>query len=200
MGTTVTLDGIIAHLRDPCAQHLVARDQIEYQLRRYAGRVSIAMEAAATTHCQFCFNAPPVEEHFVVPCLGGFLAMGESGLVVLFPVGKFLDGIETRHGHHTDVAQVGAAGAAQVGVAETLDERITVMVAGTAVPVVLARVGAQLDHTERIGCTRESMTVEIGSDHRVHQVGIFSAQHAGGQQERQASRQDEENQKLFHNM
>ena len=60
MGTTVTLDGIIAYLRDPCTQHLVARDQVEYQLRRDAGRVSIAMEAAATAHRQFCFNAPPV--------------------------------------------------------------------------------------------------------------------------------------------
>ena len=56
------------------------------------------------------------------------------------------------------------------------------MVAGTAVPVVLAGIGTELDHAERISRAGKGMPVEIGSHKRIDQVGIFCAEHTGCEQ------------------
>ena len=74
------------------------------------------------------------------------------------------------HRHHEHVAEVIAARTVEVRVAEAVDERIGVVVAGAAVPVAAARtrVGAELHHTERPDRTRESVPGEVRSDHRRH--------------------------------
>ncbi len=83
-------------------------------------------------------------------------------------------------------------------VAEAVDGRVAVVVAGTTVPVVLARVRAELDHAERIRGPGEGMAVKIGSDEGIDEVGMFRTEYAGLQQERNACQQNEEDQMLFH--
>ena len=65
--------------------------------------------------------------------------------------------------HQQDVAVVGDAGATQMRVAETVDDRIGVVVTGTAVPAGESRVRAELDHAERARGARIRVTMTAGA-------------------------------------
>ena len=67
-----------------------------------------------------------------------------------------------------DVAVVGDAGAAEMRVTEAVDDRIGVVITGTAVPAGEPRVGAELDHAERPRRSRVSVTVAAGADKRIY--------------------------------
>jgi hypothetical protein len=63
---------------------------------------------------------------------------------------------------------------------------------------MLARVRAELNHTERIRGAREGMAMKISSDEGIDQVGMLCAEDTGLKQERNTCQQDEENQMFFH--
>ena len=72
-------------------------------------------------------------------------------------------------GGYEHVAPVVASGTAQVGVAESEDEAVGVMIAAAAVPVAGAgaRVGAELYHSERCAGTWKGMSVGVGAHKRI---------------------------------
>ena len=195
MRATVALHGIFAHLPDLRAQQPVARHQVDHQLGRLSDGIGVAMRRDALAHRQFGIDIPAVEMDLVVTGDGGFTVVGKRRTVIRFRNRP----CQTLDGHYPNVAQIGAARSAQVGVAEAQDQRIAVMIAGTAVPVVLAGIGTELDHAEWIGGAGEGMSVEVSSDKGIDQVGILCAEHTRREQARKACQQDEENQKLFHN-
>lgn len=70
-------------------------------------------------------------------------------------------------GHEGDIAVVGHAGAAEVGMAEAEDGIIGVMVAAAAVPVVFAGIGRELYHAKGQGGAGKSVAVTAGADEGV---------------------------------
>ena len=93
-------------------------------------------------------------------------------------------------GHQQDVAHVGVAGAAEVGVAEAHDGLVAVLVAGavvidarlvTAVDVVGdgVRVGTHLHAPEGVARAGEGMPHAVGPDHRVNILGIIALRSSG---------------------
>ena len=93
--------------------------------------------------------------------------MGERRGVVLY-VNTIFGSIEAGDRHQKDVAPVVAAGPAEMGVAESPDHIVAVVVAGAAVPVPgAAGVGTQLYHSERIGGSREGMSMKVSSNKRI---------------------------------
>ena len=72
-----------------------------------------------------------------------------------------------------EIAQVSATGAAQMGMGESEDRGVAVVISGTAVPGPVPCVRAQLHHSERSGSPRVSMTMKAGSDKRIRKRDRF---------------------------
>ena len=108
-----------------------------------------------------------VQADFVIARTRLLAPVRECGGVVFSACGR----VESPDGHHHYVAQVVAARAAEVGVAETVNQRIGIVVAAASVPVAAVRpgVGAQLHHTERISRTGEGVTVKVSAHKGVDQ-------------------------------
>ena len=70
--------------------------------------------------------------------------------------------------YQEDVAIIGNACAAEMGVAEAVDDVVGIMIAGAAIPTRKTRIGTELDHTEGHGRTRKRMPVPAGADERIN--------------------------------
>ena len=108
------------------------------------------------------FHLRPLKPDFIVSGFSALPVVGEMRAVTLLVQSSLI----IPDGHEEDVAEIVAPRSAQVRVAESVYVLVRVMVARTAVPVAGHRpgVGAQLDHAERPGRTRKSMSVEICPD------------------------------------
>ena len=97
------------------------------------------------------------------------------------------------YGDEEDVAEVVASRSAEVGVAESIDILVGVVVSRAAVPVAghRPRVGAQLHHTERPGGARERMPVEIRPDEGVDVSGVVRRCRGGEAGEQQGGEEDD---------
>src|SRR5215210_7324708 len=58
-----------------------------------------------------------------------------------------------------------------MGVRETVDGVVGIVIAGRAVPIISARVGRKLDHPERQGRPRKCVPVTAGADEWIYPVG-----------------------------
>ena len=103
-----------------------------------------------------------VEGHRIVAGSSLLIVVGEREGVLLVDDGGFPD----ERGDE-DVAVVLAAGAAQVGVRETVDAVVAVMVGGTAVPALQTGIGAELDGAERKDGAGIGVAVPVGAHQRV---------------------------------
>ena len=110
-----------------------------------------------------------IVQHYAVVARGGLLRLSpEMGRIAL---ACFLQGIErhlAHNGHQHDIAHVRAARAAQMGVAESPDDVVVLVVARTMLPSVNARIRADLNHTEGSGSPREGVTRECRPDERIN--------------------------------
>src|SRR5690349_13877478 len=66
--------------------------------------------------------------------------------------------------HQQDIAVVGNTGATEMRVAETVNNRIGVVITRAAVPTRQSRVRTQLDHAERHDGAGKRVTVSAGAD------------------------------------
>ncbi len=151
--------------------------QVDDQMRRLAGREGIAMDADARAGGQLGAHAAVGQSDRIITGLGGF------GLVV---IGRAIAGMRHlgiarlgRYGvagdrHDQDIAQVGMAGAGEMGVREAHDGRVFVAIARGDAIALLERaniaVGTELHHAERGGCAGIGVTTTTGADHRVDRV------------------------------
>src|SRR5215204_5282829 len=77
--------------------------------------------------------------------------------------------------HQQDVAVIRDPGAAQVRVAETVNDVIGVVVTGTPVPTCQSSIRTELHHTKRQCCTGKCVTMSAGSNEGIDessQVGL----------------------------
>ena len=111
------------------------------------------------------------EANFVIAGRGRFGGFIESRSIAGLAVGAVVKQDLAGKRHQQHIAIVGNAGAAEVGMAESIHNRIGKMIAGAAVPAIEARVGTELYHAEREGRTGISVTVRAGSDKRIDELG-----------------------------
>ena len=111
--------------------------------------------------------------------------------VVREGVGLLQEGAVAHHllaggGMEEDVGQVGTSRTAQVGMRESVDGPVVVVVAGAGIPVARPRVGAELHHAERRGGTGKGMSVEARADERIdilERIGRLCTGDAGARQQ-----------------
>ena len=94
-----------------------------------------------------------------------------------------------------DIAQVAAAGAAEMGVAEAQDRLVGIMVARAAVPRFQAGIGTDLDHAEGDRGAGVDVAVGVGADHR--QCGLERRGFSGNGGQATCQQEDREG-KAFH--
>ena len=111
-----------------------------------------------------------VELHAVISRLGHLIFVRETGgkgeilLAVVLRVYHLI----SHGGHDEHIAVVGAAGAAEMGVREAVDQRVGHIVARRTVPAVDAGVGRGLYHAVRHHRPGEGVAVATGAYHRIH--------------------------------
>ena len=113
-------------------------------------RKRVAMHSGARRRRQFNEDVVVVQSHRVEARRRFFILMTEVGRVSFF-------GAHCRH--QQDIAVVGNARAAEVRVAEAVENRIAVVITRTAVPAGQASVRAELDHPERNNRAGKRVTV-----------------------------------------
>ena len=134
-----------------------------------------------------------VELHGVITRLGGLVLVREGGTVAGVD-GRPLAG----EGHHEDVAVVGAAGAAEVGMRESVHHVIVVVVARAAVPPGETSIGTELDGPEGNERAGESVAMCIGADEGVDVLGIVLCHHLCGSTQQKDSEKTEGDTGIFH--
>ena len=125
----------------------------------------IAVHSGSGAGSQFRQDVPAVQQHRVIPSRSFLPLMGESGLIPL-PVQRIR--LVSHDGHQQHIPVVEDTRTAQMGMTETYNGVIRIMVAGAALPGINPGVGTQLHHPERSRRSRESMAGEVRADHRVH--------------------------------
>src|SRR5215469_8885031 len=73
-----------------------------------------------------------------------------------------MDVTHCRHQHH--VAQASGTSATEMGMTETQNHRIGIMIAGATVPSIGTCIGAKLNHAEGHGCAGISVAMATGPD------------------------------------
>ena len=145
--------------RETVQRVAVAEVQGDFRPAGAAEAVFVHSGAPACGHpCEDLVGAVP-EQHFVVAGDRFLIRVGET------------PGAAARGYEH--VAPVVAAGAGKMGVAESVDEAVGVVVAAATVPVAgfRAGVGAELHHPERSAGSRKGVPVGVGPDKRVDVSG-----------------------------
>ena len=122
----------------------------------------IAVHAHALAGGELGENAI-VKLYSIVTGRGLLVVVGEGARIL-----AVADRRGAREGHHEDVTVVAAARAAEVGVRETVDAVVAVMVAGAAVPALQTGVGTDLHSTEGHEGPWEGVSVLGGTHQRIH--------------------------------
>ena len=158
--------------RRGCRRKSVALAQIDEQPGRFAGREAIAVACHAARGGQFGRNAVVELQRitigrylFVFVTIVGRTAVRD---VLLFAAAR---AHLAREGHDLDVAQIGAARTAEVGVREPDQYVVGVVVARAPVPALEDVLRADLHRAERHACADEDVAVAARSD-----VGIDIAE------------------------
>ncbi len=135
----------------PVVQH-VPVGQVEGDLRAGPGGEGVFVPADAPAGGQPDLHLRVLQEDFVVAGGGLFPLVGE--------------GRRPGAREQQDVAEVVAAGTAQVRMAEAVDDMVAVVIAAAAVPVARlgARVGTELHHPEGRDGAGEGVAVFVGAD------------------------------------
>ena len=115
----------------------------------------VAMDSGSGGSGQFHCKASFREVHLVVPGTGFLIVMREwQAYGNIFPDER----------KEKEITEIRTTGTADVGVRETKDGSITIVIARTSVPSPVPGVRAQLDHPERGGGTGICMTMKTGPD------------------------------------
>ena len=149
------------------------RAQIDDDVRRLSPKC-VAVHADAGAGGKFGAHAVIVQHDRVIAGAGGLAGVIEGRAIPGMP-DRRVAGIHlhviARDGHYQHVTEIGMARPGEVRVAEPLDGRVFVAIAG-GVSVALAdlatgiRVGAELHHAERRRGTGEGMTLSARADER----------------------------------
>jgi len=137
-----------------------------------ARRKRVAMNSGTLGRAEFDEDVVVVQFDGVKAGRGSFVAMLKTRSVALFSrarwtVAQCVEEDFTDSWHQQDVAIIGDAGAAEMCVAETVDDRIGVVITGAAVPAGESCIGAELDHAERPRRARKRVTMTSRADKRV---------------------------------
>ena len=145
------------------------------------------MDAAVRGGGELHEDVVVAEAYLIVAGRGllGFVAEARAVAAVGVVGGAGIELYLASEGHQQDVAHVGVASAAEVGVAEAHDGLVAVLVAGAVVidaRLVAAvdivgdgvRVGTHLHAPEGVARAREGVSHAVGPDHRVNILGIIA--------------------------
>ena len=155
--------------------------QVDHDALAAGAWEGIAVGRNALAGSELDHYAVAVQHHAVVAGLGFLAPVLEGGEVALagHVVGVLPLWVFLHHGHKQDVAVVLAAGAAEVGVAETVDGVVAIVVGAAAVPPLKTGVGTGLDLAERRDGPGESVAVEVGADQGIDIAGESAFATAG---------------------
>ena len=166
--------------------------EIDDELLGLAFWVRVFVDAAVRGGGELHEDVVVAEAHLVVARRGllGLVAEARAVAAVGVVGGAGVELHLAGEGHQQDVAHIGVAGAAEVGVTETHDGLVAVLVAGAvvidtrlvaAVDVVGdgVRVGTHLHAPEGVARARESVPHAVGPDHRVNILGIIALRGCG---------------------
>ncbi len=166
--------------------------------RRTRGK-GVAMQSDAGGGGQLGADGVVGQGHRVIAGLSDLILVAEARPIAR--AGRVgLAGIElhlgSRNRHHQHVAEIGMAGAGEMGVREALDRAVVIAIAGRMgiglLEIADPAVGRELDHAERHGGAREGVAVGSGADEDVDVViaGLGSQGRHGGQQRGQTQHPD----------
>ena len=155
--------------------------QVQDQMTVFSFREGIFMYTRPLSSCQLRFNAIVVQHHFVVSGCRFLCGMIEARTVTLFrmvrPSGIQFYIADSRHQQY--ISQVGMSRTAEVGVTETYDGFIPILVTGTIFIRILlissihimwncVCVRTQLYPSERGASTGEGMPHSVCPDNRIY--------------------------------
>ncbi len=164
MGGLVRVGGIVGRVGTV--------NQVEQQVSFLTGWKGVAVHADALGGRELGQDAA-AEFDGVVAGLGLLVGVIERRAIAGFGL-ALVAGHQLHFAHarnQQDIHHVGAAGAAQVGVAKTHDGRVGVVVTGAPVPALVVGVRAELDGTEGHSRSGKGMTVAAGADKDVDVLG-----------------------------
>ncbi len=138
--------------------------------------IGVAVVSHAAVGGEFDGSVCLVEQHLVIARLRHLVLVREMRLIPIFPLSTFHFPLPT-DGHQQHIAVVGAAGAAEVGVAEAVDGVVRIVVATASVPAVETSIWRRLNHAKRHNGTGKRVSVAVGAHHGVNIRGqaLFAA-------------------------
>ena len=128
---------------------------------------SVFMNAGPARRGHFSFDMALIEQHTIISRRSALMCMGKVRSVVFLPKFDLSGGRDDQY-----ITIVGTTCAAEVGMRETVDHGIGIMVARTAIPSMEARIRAKLHHAKRHYRTREGMAVATGAYEGICILGI----------------------------
>ena len=153
--------------------------EVENHTCLFAFGIGEAIDGGALGGSDFSLHTIAVEQHAVVAWLGLFFALAKwrgigHALCIGFFLADILDVSLTHDGHEKEVAQVGATCAAQACMGEAIERLVFVVVTGTGIPAVLARIGTGLYHTARHDGAWMGVAVASRTDKEVDILGVVA--------------------------
>ena len=157
--------------------------QVQNQMTVFSFWESVFMYTRPLCRRQLGFNAIIVQHHFIISGNSLFCGMVETRTVSFFRMIR-PSGIQlhiANSGHQQDVSQIGMSRAAKMGVTETDNGLVPILVTGTIFisiflisPIHIMRncicVRTQLHPSERSTSTGKGMPHPVGTDYRIHIV------------------------------
>lgn len=95
------------------------------------------------------------------------LIIAGSGFLIIMGERKALGNIFSDEWKEQEITKIGASGTADMGMRESENGRVAVMVTRASVPGLVPGVRAKLDHSERSGGARICVTMESCPDERI---------------------------------
>lgn len=166
--------------------------EIDDELLGFAIGEGVAVDAAVRGGGELHEDVVVAEAHLIVAGRGllGFVAEARAVAAVGVVGGAGVKLHLAGEGHQQNVAHIGVAGAAEVGVTEAHDGLVAILVAGAVVidaRLVLSvdivgdgvRVGTHLHAPKGVARAGESVPHAVGPDHRVNILGIIALRVSG---------------------
>ena len=190
---TVSHNHAVVGQSNAAVQQHVAVTQVNHKTIALLFQISVAMISHTSVGRKFDNGRRPfiIQHHLIIASLGSLVPVPEMMLVYLthFGAKPKLTHLKKIQRHQQHIAVVGAARAAEVGVAKAEDGVVTVVVATAAVPTLEACVGRRLNLAERHNGPREGVAVAVGTHHRVD-IGGQGLVAAGGKQQHRSNNKD----------
>ena len=145
-------------------------NKVDDEMAGVAGGERVLVNARALGGGEFRLDVVVAQGDGVIPRLGDLVLMREPGAVpgVGILPRSWIEMRWTDSRHDKNIQQVPDTRAAQVGVAETHDGIVGIVIAGAPVPTGVKGVGTELDHAKRDGGRKVGVSVSAGSYIFIH--------------------------------